>query len=190
MGAPSWFPCGAIKARRYNNQMKVISVELMAVSAFPQPIFDVGVVISVRQGLDGALSIVDINGRVDYIQPGGASLQDHGVYSPESLGAEELAKRDPHAHAEQVKAGDMPGASEQTPSIITVNMQTASPCVQELIARLYPCRLDGNAKFVRTKLCLIDGEFEFIAESEFPSARTYNLGVDLKEQLPGLPSLP
>ncbi|MCQ2045018.1 JAB domain-containing protein [Stutzerimonas kunmingensis] len=158
-------------------------------SAFLQPVFDVGVVIPVRRKLDGALTIVDINGRVDYVQPGGASLRDRGIYSSESLRAEELAKRDPTAHAEQVKAGYMPGANEQAPSVITVNMQAASLCVQELIARLYPYRLDGNAKFAQTKFGLIDGEYEFTAESAFAMTQSYNLADGLKEPLLGLPSL-
>ncbi|MDM9652473.1 ThiF family adenylyltransferase [Pseudomonas wenzhouensis] len=158
-------------------------------SAFLQPIFDVGVVIPVRKGLDGEQIIVDINGRVDYVQPGGASLMDRGVYSPDSLRAEELARRDPQAHAEQVKAGYMPGANEQAPAVITVNMQAASLCVQELIARLYPYRLDGNKNFARTKFGLIDGEFEYLAETEFSRTQRYNWAIGLQEPLLGLPSL-
>ncbi|MFZ6048083.1 ThiF family adenylyltransferase [Pseudomonas sp. CR3202] len=153
------------------------------------PLFDVGVVIPVRTTEFGQSVILDINGRIDYVQPGGSTLFERKVYTSASLTAEELAKRDPAAHAEQVKAGYMPGSIEQAPSVITVNMQAASMCVQEFIARLYPYRLDGNQGYARTKFGLADSEFEYASEADFDHEATPLLATGLKEPLLGLPSL-
>jgi hypothetical protein len=47
-------------------------------AAFLLPLFDVGVVIPVRKKGD-SFAIADVCGRVDYVQPGGSTLQDRGV---------------------------------------------------------------------------------------------------------------
>lgn len=158
-------------------------------SAFLLPLFDVGVVIPVRTTEFGQSVILDINGRIDYVQPGGSTLFERKVYSPSSLAAEELAKRDSAAHAEQVSAGYMPGSIEQAPSVITVNMQASSMCAQEFVARLYPYRLDGNSGFARTKFGLADSEFEHYSEADFDQTESLLLATGLKEPLLGLPSL-
>jgi len=158
-------------------------------AAFMMPLFDVGVVIPVRRDKNGKLAILDVHGRVDYVQPGGSTLLDRKVYTPTSLRAEELARRDPAAHAEQVKAGYMPGSLEQAPSVITVNMQAASMVVQELIARLYPYRLDGNSRCARTMFSLAEKEFEYFSEADFAAEKSLTLGSGLSEPLLGLPSL-
>ncbi|MNP65077.1 hypothetical protein D3C76_1606350 [compost metagenome] len=83
----------------------------------------------------------------------------------------------------------MPGSLEQAPSVITVNMQAASMVVQELIARLYPYRLDGNSRCARTMFSLAEKEFEFFAEADFAAEKSLTLGSGLSEPLLGLPSL-
>jgi len=158
-------------------------------AAFMMPLLDVGVVIPVRRDKNGKLAILDVHGRVDYVQPGGSTLLDRKVYTPASLRAEELSRRDPAAHAEQVKAGYMPGSLEQAPSVITVNMQAASMVVQELIARLYPYRLDGNSHCARTMFSLAEKEFEYFSEADFAAEESLTLGSGLSEPLLGLPSL-
>jgi len=158
-------------------------------AALMMPLFDVGVVIPTRRDQDGRPVILDIHGRIDYVQPGGSTLLDRKVYSSDSLRAEELAKRNPAAYSEQVKAGYMPGSLEQAPSVITVNMQAASMVVQELIARLYPYRLDGNAKCARTMFSLAEREYEYFAETDFKTQESPTLGIGLDEPLLGLASL-
>lgn len=158
-------------------------------AAFMMPLFDAGVVIPVRRDKDDRLAILDIHGRVDYVQPGGSTLFDRKVYTSNSLRAEELAKRDPAAYAEQVKVGYMPGSLEQSPSVITVNMHAASMVVQELIARLYPYRLDGNSSCARTMFSLAEKEYEYFSEADFTPQESPKLGTGLNEPLLGLPSL-
>lgn len=53
-------------------------------ASFLLPLFDVGVVIPIRKARD-AHAIADVCGRIDYVQPGGSTLEDRGVYNPESL---------------------------------------------------------------------------------------------------------
>lgn len=53
-------------------------------SAFLIPLFDLGVTIPTF--LDaGEVAIADVSGRIDYVQPGGSTLSDRGVYTQESL---------------------------------------------------------------------------------------------------------
>lgn len=158
--------------------------------AFLQPLYDVGVTIPVgKLGHNRTMSIIDINGRIDYVKPGGPTLKDREVYDSKSLAAEELKERDPLAHAEQVEAGYMPGSTEQAPSVISVNMLAASLCVQEFIARLYPFRLDSNDKYARTLFSLGEGEFEYFNENTFGRSNQKLLGSGLSEPLLGLPVL-
>ena len=162
--------------------------DLMSQS-FMQPLFDVGVVIPTRVDQAGRSCILDINGRIDYVRPGGATLADREVYTPASLRAEELAKCDPDAYAVQVKEGYMPGVLEEAPSVISVNMLAASTCVQELIARLYPYRLSSNQGFARTVFSLADLEYEYFPESAFALNECPLLAAGLAEPLLGIPSL-
>ncbi len=157
--------------------------------AFLQPLFDVGVVIPVRTTATGGKAILDINGRIDYVQPGGSSLADRGVYSPESLAAEYLARTDPEAFARRVKEGYMPGSIEQAPSVITLNMRAASACVQEFVARTYPYRLDGNRNHARTSFSLAAGEEESLSEDAFSSEPKVLFATGLGRPLLGLPAL-
>lgn len=104
-------------------------------------------------------------------------------------GVERIYKRDPAAYVEQVKAGYMPGSLEQSPSVITVNMHAASMGVQELIARLYPYRLDGNSCCARTMFSLAEKEYEHFSEADFTPQESLKLATGLSEPLLGLPSL-
>lgn len=157
--------------------------------SFLQPLFDVGVVIPVRMARDGQEAILDVCGRVDYVQPGGSSLQDRGVYSPESLAAEYLANADPEAFARRVKEGYMPGSMEQAPSVISLNMRAASACVLEFIARAYPFRLTSNRDFARVTFSLAAGEEEPKNEDEFSPEPKERLADGIRRPLLGLPAL-
>ncbi|MFD1297005.1 ThiF family adenylyltransferase [Lysobacter gummosus] len=157
-------------------------------SAALQPLFDVGVTMPVRRPEKG-VRIASIAGRVDYVQPAGSTLADREVYTPASLVSEELASTDPKAYEQRVRDGYMPGAGEQAPSVITVNMRAACTVVQEFLARLYPYRLKGNERFSRISFELLIGQEEHRAESTFPKNSLGVFATGLREPLLGLPKL-
>ncbi len=153
-----------------------------------QPLFDVGVVIPVRQPPRGMV-ISNICGRMDYIQPLGSMLFDRQVYTPALLAAENLRDADPQAYEAQVAEGYMPGTREEAPSVITINMQAASAIVQEFIARAYPYRSESNRRHARTEFDLTDGEHTSTSEDEFSAGRSPIYGQGLVAPLLGLPAL-
>ncbi|MFL9977641.1 ThiF family adenylyltransferase [Paraburkholderia graminis] len=157
-------------------------------ATFLMPLFDVGVAIPTRR-LGETVAIADVCGRVDYVQPGGCSLQDRGVYSPETLRAEYLSRVSPASHQEEMRAGYLKGVIEQTPSVITLNMRAASACVMEFIARVYPFRHTPNSHHARTAFSLADAEDESFAEASFPCTVNRNLARGDREPLLGLPAL-
>jgi len=159
-------------------------------SAFLIPMFDVGVTIPTRTIQEGiGVAILDVCGRIDYVQPGRSTLKDRGVYSPESLRAEYLRAALPDAHRQELEAGYIKGLTEEAPSVITLNMRAASACVNEFIARAYPFRLESNSRYARTIFSLAACEEEYTAEEEFTAAAYPILGRGAKEPLLGLPAL-
>ncbi len=157
-------------------------------AAFLLPLFDVGVGIPTRK--DGEdLAIAEVNGRIDYVRPGGSSLADRGIYSPATLQAEDLAESDPKAYEEHVKAGYIDGMLEQAPSVITLNMRAASASVMEFIARAYPFRHEPNHRFARTKFMLAEGFEEHTPESGFTVSVLPILAQGSLVPLLGLPIL-
>jgi hypothetical protein len=157
-------------------------------TAMLQPLFDIGVSIPVRKPL-GRTVIANVCGRVDYVQPGGPTLLERDVYSPAGLEAEALRKTDPEEYAARVKEGYMPGAPEQAPSVICVNMRAAATAVQEFVARAYPYRLDGNMGFSRTEFDLATGEETRCGDEAFERQELGWLAKGLQRPLLGLPSL-
>ena len=158
-------------------------------TVFLLPLFDVGVVIPLRNAI-GELAIGDVCGRIDYVQPGRSTLQDRGVYSPESLRAEYLRRTAPQAHREEVAAGYIPGLVDEAPTVITLNMRAAAACMNEFIARAYPYRHEPNEHYARTSFSLAACEEEFTAESAFEkNSNTALLGRGSLEPLLGLPVL-
>lgn len=157
-------------------------------AAFLLPLFDVGVVIPVRREGDG-FAVADVCGRVDYVQPGGSTLQDRGVYSPESLRGEYLRKVAPHAHQQELEAGYLNGLVEQAPAVITLNMRAAAACVTEFIARAFPFRLDPNRLYARTQFSLAACEEEYFAEDVFHPSPNHLLASGDAEPLLGMPAL-
>ena len=157
-------------------------------AAFLLPLFDVGVVIPVRNTGSG-IAILDANGRIDYVQPGGANLGDRKVYTPESLRAEYLRSVAPDAHAQEIEAGYIKGAVEEAPAVITLNMRAASACMNEFILRAYPFRLDPNRGYSRTQFSLAAGDEDHFSEDDFEKSRNPNLGRGALEPLLGLPAL-
>lgn len=167
-------------------QARMLADRLAA--SFLLPLFDVGVTIPTRMSPHG-LAIAEVTGRIDYVQPGGSSLGDRGIYTPATLQAEALSKSDPEAHADQVRAGYIQGSPEEAPSVIALNMRAASACMMEFIARAYPFRHEPNANYARTKFMLAEGFEESDSEASFCSNTPSYLARGCKEPLLGLPSL-
>lgn len=158
-------------------------------ATFLLPLFDVGVVIPLRDA-GGVPAIGDVCGRIDYVQPGRSTLQDRGVYSPETLRAEYLRRTAPNAHREEIAAGYIPGLIDEAPAVITLNMRAASACMNEFVARAYPYRHEPNERYARTLFSLAACEEEFIAESSFVGhSNAFLLGRGSLEPLLGLPFL-
>ena len=162
-------------------------VDLLA-SAFLLPLFDVGVAIPVRESGTG-IAIADAVGRIDYVQPGGPSLADRRVYTPDTLRAEYLRFAAPDAHAQELEDGYIQGTFEQAPAVITLNMRAASACMNEFLIRAYPFRLDPNRNYARTMFSLAACDEDHYSEDEFTISPNPLLGRGAKEPLLGLPSL-
>ncbi|WP_313665927.1 ThiF family adenylyltransferase [Stutzerimonas kunmingensis] len=162
--------------------------DLMA-SSFLLPLFDVGVTIPTRLSSRGVRQIHDVQGRIDYVQPGGSTLFDRGVYTAQSLSAEELKNTNPQAHSEQIKEGYISGIPEEAPSVITLNMRAASACVNEFVARAFPFREDPNHKYAHIQFSLSGGYEEYEAESSLPKGENPTLARGDYEPLLGLPAL-
>jgi hypothetical protein len=155
-------------------------------AAFLQPLFDVAVTIPTRQ-TDKGIAIGDVCGRIDYVKPGGSTLADRGVYTPEALRREYLQRVAPDELADQVAEGYIKGASDEAPSVISLNMRAASDCVMEFIARSYPFRQEPNRTRARSLFSLAAGEEEFMSEADFCCAPSPYLGRGLMEPLLGMP---
>lgn len=158
-------------------------------TTFLIPLIDVGVKIPTRRDGHGGRAIADVVGRIDYVKPGGATLGDRSVYTPETLQAEYLHQVDPRAHQDQVERGYITGMQEEAPSVITLNMRAASACVSEFIARAFPFREEENGRYARTTFTLSGCEEDYFTEKSFPTAPKPWLAEGCKEPLLGLPDL-
>ncbi|MEQ1714672.1 MAG: ThiF family adenylyltransferase [Hyphomicrobium sp.] len=156
-------------------------------SACCMPLFDVGVSIPTRQQ-GRERKIAEVCGRIDYVQPGGATLLDRDVYSPSTLEAEYLARAAPEAHEQRIAEGYLKGIVEQAPAVISLNMRAASATVMEFIARAFPFRHISNSGYARTIFMLADGEEEHSAEESFSPKAALPLCTGLHEPLLGLPA--
>ena len=162
--------------------------DLMA-TAFVMPLFDMGVTIPARGAGQEATAILDAVGRIDYVQPGGSSLQTRGVYSPGTVRAEYLKMADPQAHGVELAQGYFAGAVEEAPAVISLNMRAASAAMNEFILRAYPFRLDPNRQYARTMFSLAGGDEDRFSEDDFPPASTKLLGRGGREPLLNMPIL-
>lgn len=162
--------------------------DLMA-SSFLTPLFDVGVKIPTRPTESDGRAIHDVQGRIDYVKPGGATLADRKIYTPDSLYAEALRSTNPDAHRDQMEHGYISGVQEEAPSVITLNMRAASACVNEFIARAFPFREEHNSKYAQTNFTLSGCLEDFEHEDSFRKAPNPKLAQGGKEPLLGLPDL-
>ncbi len=156
-------------------------------STFLIPVFDVGVVIPSRKVGD-AIAVIGAFGRIDYVYPGGSTLQDRKVYAPDTLEAEYLRKSAPSELQERVKAGYLPGTNEEAPAVITLNMYAAAKCLSEFINRAYSFG-EPNRNFSRIMFNIGDREQDNYAEDSFPTTTSGLLATGAVEPLLGLPKL-
>jgi hypothetical protein len=105
-----------------------------------QTLIDVGV----GAEADEHGNIDQIDTTVNFVVPGGSSLLSRGVYTPEQVHAESLARIAPEEHARQRAEKYIKGRDEEQPAVISINMVAAANAVLELIARLYPYRHNPN----------------------------------------------
>jgi hypothetical protein len=152
-------------------------------AAFLMPLFDMGVAIPTRKVGKNSTAIADVCGRIDYVYPGGSTLADRGVYTPEALAAEALQRSDPNAFAEQLAAGYFRGFGEQAPSVISLNMRAACQAFNEFLARTYPFRQEPNEKYAQSRFSLAANDEAHMAESEFLRDENPVLGRGLQEPL-------
>lgn len=121
-----------------------------------QALIDVGV--GAVADDDGAIDQIDT--AVNFIVPGGSSLLSRGVYTPEQVHAESLARAAPEEYARQRAEKYIKGRDEEQPAVISINMIAAASAVLELIARLYPFRHNPNqAAFDALRMNLAEVEF-------------------------------
>ncbi|AZD18773.1 ThiF family adenylyltransferase [Pseudomonas chlororaphis] len=171
-----------------DSQQGRLICDLMA-SSFLTPLFDVGVSIPTRLSRIGTRQIHDVQGRIDYVRPGGSTLGDRKVYTPESLYAEDLLNSNPEAHRDQVARGYISGIQEEAPSVITLNMRAASACVNEFIARAFPFREENNSNYAQTSFTLSGCLEDYASESSFAKGHNLHLAQGDQEPLLGMPPL-
>lgn len=157
-------------------------------ACFLIPLFDVGVSIPTRKS-NLKPAIGDVCGRIDYVHPGGPTLEDRGIYDPASLRAEYLRRTAPDAHREEMQAGYLRGVNEEAPAVIALNMRAASACVLEFLARAYPFRHEPNDGYARTEFSLAANDEEFFSIESFQLATNAHLARGDLEPLLGLPTL-
>ncbi len=159
-----------------------------AAAAFGLPLFDAGVSIPTRKAETGR-AIADVAVRIDYVQPGGSTLADRSVYSPEKLRAEYLRDSAPDVWRDEVNRGYIKGLPEAAPSVITLNGRAAAALVEEFLARAFPYRLEPNSLRARTRMSLAACEEEHFAEESFTRGPNSVLASGDLEPLLGLPDL-
>lgn len=157
-------------------------------AAFVLPLFDLGVTIPTRSSEAGP-EIADVCGRLDYIQPGGSTLKDRGIYTADTLQAEYDRQADPAGHQQQLDEGYIKGVAEEAPAVIALNMRAASASVLDFIARFYPFRHDPNGRYAQSRFSLAVGDETLKPETAFSRSPNPLLGTGAAEPLLGLPRL-
>ena len=128
------------------------------------PYFDLGVRLdAVPEGRDKG-RIREVCGTVHYLQPGRSSLMSRELFTMQQVSEAGLRRRDPHAHALQLRDGYIAGVVEHRPAVISVNTFAASLAVNDLLARLHPFREEPNHEYASTMFSL--SSMELIHEPE------------------------
>jgi hypothetical protein len=151
-----------------------------------QPLVDVGV--GAEADDDGAIDQIDT--AVHFVVPGGSSLLSRGVYTPQQVHAERLARIAPDEYARQRAEKYIKGREEEQPAVISINMAAAASAVLELIARLYPFRHNPNqAAFDAVRINLAEVEFTTETYEKPCPVMAKLLATGSREPLLNLPQL-
>ncbi len=149
------------------------------------PYVDVGVKLEALQ--DGTIN--QVAGSVHYFQPDGLDFLDRGIFSAAALESEALFYSNREAYQDRLARGYVRGVVVERPAVISVNMLFASLCVNEVLARLHPFRMDSNAGYATTRFSISHFQLEREADGQ-PDARLVSyLGRGDAEPLLGMPSL-
>lgn len=127
------------------------------------PYVDVGIKLEADRG--GRID--QVCGTVHYLQPGGSTLLDRGVYTMERVRAEGKKREDPEGYRELLRDKYIQGADETRPAVVTVNTLFAARAVNEFLARLHPYRLDGNEEYAVVRESLSQMEQYLHRDDEF-----------------------
>lgn len=123
------------------------------------PYFDLGVRLDAVPEGEEKGQIREICGTSHYLQPGGSSLLSRGLYTMKEVADAGLRRKDPIAHAQQVKDGYIRGVQEHRPAVISVNMFAASVAINDLLGRLHPYREEPNSNIASIEFSLSSLEF-------------------------------
>lgn len=104
------------------------------------PLFDLGV----KLNADGKGGIESIYGSIHYIQPGGSSLLSRNQYTIQALEAEGIRRTNPEEYAERHRNGYLKQVNENSPAVISINMQVASTAINDFLNRIHPFRNIDN----------------------------------------------
>lgn len=140
--------------------------------------------IGIRLDADGKGGVNEIQGRIDYIQPGLSSLLSRGRYTLEQLKEADLKRTDPEEHKRQAKEGYIKSANVESPAVISINMMFSSQAVTELLARLHPFRDRSNDNYAAI-IFSVSG-FLLIHEKEGQIDEELKLKVGLGHKKPAL----
>jgi len=136
----------------------------MLATYYTIPYFDIGVRLdAVPDGPDTG-RIREVCGTMHYLQPGRSSLMSRGLFTMKQVSEAGLRRRDPEAHAAQVRDGYIAGVVEHRPAVISVNMFAAPLAVNDLLARLHPFREEPNREYASVTFSL--SSMELISEPE------------------------
>jgi len=149
------------------------------------PYFDVGV----KLFADGQGGVSQVCGAVHYIQPGGSSLLSRGVYTLERLRAAARKRADPLSYAAEQAQGYIERVEEESPAVISVNMQMSAIAVNEFLARLHPYRNASNSDSAITRVSLTGSQIAHEPDGEPCALFSKLVGLGDTRPLVGLPSI-
>lgn len=118
------------------------------------PYFDIGVRLDAIPDGPRRGTIREVCGTINYLQPGRSSLMSRGLFRMADVAAAGLRRKDPAAHAQQVKDGYIRDVQGHRPAVISVNMLASSLAVSEFLARLHPFREEPNGDYAAVAFSL------------------------------------
>lgn len=126
---------------------------------------------------------------MNYLQPGLSSLLSRRVYTVEQVRSEALRRADPESYAQLVREKYIKGDSTERPAVNAVNMTFAGLAGLELLMRIHPCRLDGNAGHARRSISATGGFWIKFPEGPVDEALARHVGHGDTVPLLDMPAL-